>query len=209
MKFLKNWQLFEADETGTDTETDTQQAEITQQGEVLSKDNQKANDEALKQIQKDLAYYKSKVQVMLDIFKDSTKEESDLNLELQKKVYNNERDFKKRNKYLVDLESLYRMKRQLDRTNLDVTENQNRKTEIQKQMNDLRDRFNQSEDVKQKSTLSEQIEKSRNYLKQLSDTVLSKKKQASQIDKNYQQKRKNFETMMKTEENRIKDLSRK
>ena len=76
-------------------------------------------------------------------------------------------------------------------------------------MNDLRDRFNQSEDVKQKSTLSEQIEKSRNYLKQLSDTVLSKKKQASQIDKNYQQKRKNFETMMKTEENRIKDLSRK
>ena len=206
MKFLKKWQLFlEAD----DTETDTQQAEITQQGDVLSKDNQKANDEALKQIQKDLAYYKSKVQVMLDIFKDSTKEESDLNLELQKKVYNNERDFKKRNKYLVDLESLYRMKRQLDRTNLDVTENQNRKTEIQKQMNDLRDRFNQSEDVKQKSTLSEQIEKSRNYLKQLSDTVLSKKKQASQIDKNYQQKRKNFETMMKTEENRIKDLSRK
>ena len=200
MKFLKKWQLFlEAD----DTETDTQQAEITQQGDVLSKDNQKANDEALKQIQKDLAYYKSKVQVMLDIFKDSTKEESDLNLELQKKVYNNERDFKKRNKYLVDLESLYRMKRQLDRTNLDVTENQNRKTEIQKQMNDLRDRFNQSEDVKQKSTLSEQIEKSRNYLKQLSDTVLSKKKQASQIDKNYQQKRKNFETMMKTERNKL------
>ena len=146
---------------------------------------------------------------MLDIFKDSKKEESKLNLELQKKVYNNERDFKKRNKYLVDLESLYRMKRQLDRTNLDVTENQNRKDEIQKQMNDLRDRFNQSDNETQKGKISDQIEKSRNYLKQLSDTVISKKKQASQIDKNYQQKRKNFETMMKTEENRIKDLSRK
>ncbi len=205
MKFLKDWKLFfEADEV-----EDTQQTEITQQGEVLSAENQKTNDEALKQIQKDLAYYKSKVQVMLDIFKDSKKEESKLNLELQKKVYNNERDFKKRNKYLVDLESLYRMKRQLDRTNLDVTENQNRKDEIQKQMNDLRDRFNQSEDETQKGKISDQIEKSRNYLKQLSDTVISKKKQASQIDKNYQQKRKNFETMMKTEENRIKDLSRK
>jgi hypothetical protein len=207
MKFLKDWNLFlEADEAEVE---DTQQTEITQQGEVLSAENQKTNDEALKQIQNDLSYYKSKVQVMLDIFKDSKKEESKLNLELQKKVYNNERDFKKRNKYLVDLESLYRMKRQLDRTNLDVTENQNRKDEIQKQMNDLRDRFNQSEDETQKGKISVQIEKSRNYLKQLSDTVISKKKQASQIDKNYQQKRKNFETMMKTEENRIKDLSRK
>ena len=207
MKFLKDWKLFfEADEAEVE---DTQQTEITQQGEVLSAENQKTNDEALKQIQKDLAYYKSKVQVMLDIFKDSKKEESKLNLELQKKVYNNERDFKKRNKYLVDLESLYRMKRQLDRTNLDVTENQNRKDEIQKQMNDLRDRFNQSDNETQKGKISDQIEKSRNYLKQLSDTVISKKKQASQIDKNYQQKRKNFETMMKTEENRIKDLSRK
>lgn len=207
MKFLKDWKLFfEADEAEVE---DTQQTEITQQGEVLSAENQKTNDEALKQIQKDLAYYKSKVQVMLDIFKDSKKEESKLNLELQKKVYNNERDFKKRNKYLVDLESLYRMKRQLDKTNLDVTENQNRKGEIQKQMNDLRDRFNQSEDETQKGKISNQIEKSRNYLKQLSDTVISKKKQASQIDKNYQQKRKNFETMMKTEENRIKDLSQK
>jgi len=207
MKFLKDWKLFlEADETEVE---DTTQTEITQQGEVLSKENDKANSDALKQIQKDLAYYKSKVQVMLDLFKDSTKLEADLNQQLLQKVYNNQKETKKRNKYLVDLESLYRLKRNMDRMNLDVTENQNRKSDIQKQMNDLKDRFNQVEDSNQKVKLSEQIEKSRNYLKQIDTTILSKKKQITQMDKNYQQKRKNFESMMKVEENRIKDLSRK
>jgi hypothetical protein len=208
MKFLKDWKLFlEADEF--EPEDNTQQTEITQQGDILSKENDKANGEALKQIQTDLDYYKSKSQVMMDIFKDSSKLESDLNSEIQQKVYNNQEDAKKRNKYLVDLEGLYRMKRRVDRTNLDIIENTNRKEGVQQQMNDLKDRFNQSEDTTQKNKLSEQIEKSRNYLKQLSDTVISKKKELSQLDKNYQEKRKKFEMMMKTEENRIKDLSRK
>jgi hypothetical protein len=208
MKFLKDWKLFlEADEF--EPEDNTQQTEITQQGDILSKENDKANDEALKQIQTDLDYYKSKSQVMMDIFKDSSKLESDLNSEIQQKVYNNQEDAKKRNKYLVDLEGLYRMKRRVDRTNLDIIENTNRKEGVQQQMNDLKDRFNQSEDTTQKTKLSEQIEKSRNYLKQLSDTVISKKKELTQLDKNYQEKRKKFEMMMKTEENRIKDLSRK
>jgi hypothetical protein len=208
MKFLKDWKLFlEADEV--ESENNTQQTEITQQGDILSKENDKANGEALKQIQTDLSYYKSKVQVMMDIFKDSSKLESDLNSQIQQKVYNNQKDAKKRNKYLVDLEGLYRMKRRVDRTNLDIIENTNRKEGVQQQMNDLKDRFNESEDASQKTKLSEQIEKSRNYLKQLSDTVTSKKKELTQLDKNYQEKRKKFETMMKTEENRIKDLSRK
>lgn len=207
MKFLKDWRLFlEAEEAEVEDNTQT---EITQQGEVLSKENDKVNSDSLKQIQKDLAYYKSKVQVMLDLFKDSTKLEADLNQQLLQKVYNNQKETKKRNKYLVDLESLYRLKRNMDRMNLDVTENQNRKSDIQKQMNDLKDRFNQVEDSNQKVKLSEQIEKSRNYLKQVDTTILSKKKQITQMDKNYQQKRKNFESMMKVEENRIKDLSRK
>lgn len=207
MKFLKDWRLFlEAEEAEVEDNTQT---EITQQGEVLSKENDKVNSDSLKQIQKDLAYYKSKVQVMLDLFKDSTKLEADLNQQLLQKVYNNQKETKKRNKYLVDLESLYRLKRNMDRMNLDVTENQNRKSDIQKQMNDLKDRFNQVEDSNQKVKLSEQIEKSRNYLKQIDTTILSKKKQITQMDKNYQQKRKNFESMMKVEENRIKDLSRK
>ena len=208
MKFLKDWKLFlEADEV--ESENNTQQTEITQQGDILSKENDKANGESLKQIQTDLSYYKSKVQVMMDIFKDSSKLESDLNSQIQQKVYNNQKDAKKRNKYLVDLEGLYRMKRRVDRTNLDIIENTNRKEGVQQQMNDLKDRFNESEDASQKTKLSEQIEKSRNYLKQLSDTVTSKKKELTQLDKNYQEKRKKFETMMKTEENRIKDLSRK
>jgi hypothetical protein len=208
MKFLKDWKLFlEADEV--ESENNTQQTEITQQGDILSKENDKANGEALKQIQTDLSYYKSKVQVMMDIFKDSSKLESDLNSQIQQKVYSNQKDAKKRNKYLVDLEGLYRMKRRVDRTNLDIIENTNRKEGVQQQMNDLKDRFNESEDASQKTKLSEQIEKSRNYLKQLSDTVTSKKKELTQLDKNYQEKRKKFETMMKTEENRIKDLSRK
>jgi len=208
MKFLKDWKLFlEADEF--EPEDNTQQTEITQQGDILSKENDKANDEALKQIQTDLDYYKSKSQVMMDIFKDSSKLESDLNSEIQQKVYNNQEDAKKRNKYLVDLEGLYRMNRRVDRTNLDIIENTNRKEGVQQQMNDLKDRFNQSEDTTQKNKLSEQIEKSKNYLKQLSDTVISKKKELTQLDKNYQEKRKKFEMMMKTEENRIKDLSRK
>jgi hypothetical protein len=207
MKFLKHFRLFlEADEVEPE---DTTQTEITQQGDDLSKENDKANDDALNQIQKDLNYYKSKSQVMMDIFKDFKKSDEDLNMQLQQKVYSNQKDAKKRNKYLVDLEGLYRMKRRVDKTNLDVTENTNRTKEVQQQMNDLKDRFNESGDPSQKTKLSEQIEKSRNYLKQLSDTVLSKKKELTQLDKNYQEKRKKFETMMKTEENRIKSLSKK
>lgn len=207
MKFLKDWKLFlEADDIQVEDNTQTN---ITQQGDILSKENDKANDEALKQIQSDLTYYKSKVQIMMDIFKDPTKLDSDLNLQLQQKVYSNLTDAKKRNKYLVNLEGLYRMKRSVDKINLNITEDTNRTKEVQQQMNDLKDRFNETENTSQKSKLSEQIEKSKVYLKQLNDSVISKKKELAQLDKNYQEKRKKFEMMMKTEEIRINDLSRK
>lgn len=207
MKFLKDWKLFlEADDIQVEDNTQTN---ITQQGDILSKENDKANDEALKQIQSDLTYYKSKVQIMMDIFKDPTKLDSDLNLQLQQKVYSNLTDAKKRNKYLVNLEGLYRMKRSVDKINLNITEDTNRTKEVQQQMNDLKDRFNETENTSQKSKLSEQIEKSKVYLKQLNDSVISKKKELTQLDKNYQEKRKKFEMMMKTEEIRINDLSRK
>ena len=81
--------------------------------------------------------------------------------------------------------------------------------ELTKQMNDLKDRFNQLDDSSQKSKVSERIEKSRDYLKTLNQTILFNNSEYAKIDKNYKTKKTNFEAMMKVEEQKIKNLSQK
>jgi len=205
MKFIKKYKLFlEADGDGTDITSDDVQTNAP--NDELVKQNDKTNQVALQTIQKDLAYFKTKKQTMLDIFKDLTKNDKTINDELQKNVYANQKDTKKRNKYLQNLEGLFKLKRRVDKLGESITSDKGKKVDVQKQINDLTDRFNQLDDDKQKSNISEQIEKSRNYLKQLNDTVISNTKQLASSRKDYDTQRKNFETQMKTEELKIKNL---
>jgi predicted nucleic acid-binding Zn-ribbon protein len=203
MKFLKHFRLFlEADEVDVNIEE-------TPGSDELVNDNEKTNQDALNSIQKDIAYYRSKKEVMGNIFKDVNKQDSQINDELQKNIYKNERDMKKRNRYLKELESVYTLKRKADKISLQIETDMERVDEINKQINDLKDRFNQLDDSVQKSKVSDRIEKSRDYLKKLNQTLLTNKSEYSKIDKNYQKKRDDFESMMRAEEQKIKNLSQK
>ncbi len=201
MKFIKGYQLFlEMDDTNISAPDVTDDTSLIDQ-------NDKVNAESLQLIQKDISIYKSKKQVIENLFKDSKMDDVKLDNEIQKQVYNNERDVKKRNKYLLAYESLYKLKRMVDRLSSSINDDSLKKTEVQNQINELSSRFNQLSDVGQKTKISGQIEKSRDYLKQIDQTILSNKKELALSDKQYQTKRKNFETQMKIEEDKITKLS--
>lgn len=191
MRYIRNFKLFEADELNT---------------EETSLENDKVNQESLKMIQSQIAMFKSKKQTVLDIFKDINKSDEDVNKEMQSKVYNNEKDVKKRNKYLVEYEGIFRLKRTVDKLKISIEESNSKKSDMQTQLSDLSERFNQISDVNQKSVIQVQIEKTRNLINGLSQKILSDKKELSLSDKNYQTKIKNFETMMKVEEQKIKNM---
>lgn len=200
MKFLKDFKLF--------LEADDVEIQETPGADELVSDNEKTNKESLNMIQKDIAYYRSKKDVMQKIFDDSQRQDSEINGDLQKNVYANQKDVKKRNRYLKELESVYTLKRTADRLATQIETDKKRVDEVTKQMNDLKDRFNQLDDSTQK-TISERIEKSRDYLKTLNQTILFNKSEYAKIDKNYKTKKTNFEAMMKLEEQKIKNLIQK
>jgi uncharacterized coiled-coil protein SlyX len=201
MKFLKRFKLF--------LEQEEVEVKETEGADDLVKDNDKTNQDSLDIIQKDLAWYRAKRLVMENIFKDLDKEESEINADLQKNVYKNERDMKKRNRYLKELEAVYTLKRKADKLSLQIETDKGRVDKINKQLNDLKDRFNQLDDTAQKAKVSESIEKSRTYLNTLNQTILYNKSEYAKIDKNYKTKKTNFEAMMKIEEQKIKNLSQK
>ena len=204
MKFIKKYKLFLEAEDGTDITTDD--VKTTAPNDELVKQNTKDNQQALQTIEKDLAYFKSKKQVMSDIFKDLTLDDATINSKLQQTVYNNQKDVKQRNKYLQNLEGIYKLNRRVNKLSKAVSDDGGKKADVQKQINDLTDRFNQLDDEKQKVGISDQIDKSKSYLKQLSDTILANTKELSSSRKDYDTQRKNFETQMKTEELKIKNI---
>ena len=202
MKIL-NWRLFlEADEFETNIESNND-------AEQIIDGNEKINKESLNSISRELSIFKTKKSVMESIFKDIEKQDSEIDSELQSKVYDNQKDDKERNKYLRELESIYRLKRRSDKIKLQIEIDNGRKSDIQKQINDLSDRFNEVNDVAQKSKISERIKKSRDYLNTLTQSINTNRSEYAKIDKNYNDKINGFESMMKSEEVKIKNLSQK
>jgi len=191
MRYIKKYQLFlEADSL-----------------DEVSIENDKVNQESLKMIQSDILFFKSKKQSVIDIFKDINKSDDLINKEMQLKVYNNEKDVKKRNKYLVEYEGIYRLKRSADKLSLSTQDSVSKKSELQKQLDSLTQDFNKISDNDQKVKIQQQIEKTRNYLKHISQKIIDDKKELGLFDKNYQTKIKNFESQMKIEEQKIKNMT--
>jgi hypothetical protein len=201
MKWLKKYSMFlEKDETSDDI-TSTEETSLID-------DNEKTNQESLDLIQKDLSEFRSKKGVVEDILSDMEKNDSQIDSELQQKVFNNQREDSKRNKYLRMLVSLYKLKRRTDKLALAIEADVEKKSEVQKQISDLIERFNQLENPSQKVKVDSQRKKSEEYLKELNLKINDNKKELALSEKNYDKKKEDFEKQMKIEEEKIKSLQK-
>jgi len=196
MKWLKGYKIF----------LEQEEIQTAPEDKDLMDSNDKVDKETLNMIQKEISEFKSKKGVLEDIFKDIEKSDSDIESELLSKVYSNKKDVKDRNKYLRSLEGVYRLRRSVDKISLAIEDGNEKKLKTERQMVDLKDRFNQIDSESQKAKISEQIEKSKDYLKKVVDTISNNKKQYSVMDKKWDERKKEFESMMKSEEEKIKKL---
>lgn len=174
----------------------------------IIEDNEDVNQSSLDMIKKDLEFFRSKKSVVESIFDEVELTDSEIDSKLQSNVFNNERDEKKRNKYLRMLVSLYKLKRRVDKLSIAIEEDNGRKVETQRQISDLIERFNQLENVEQKNKVDEQRKKSEDYLKELNQKINDNKKELALSEKNYQKKKEDFERQMKIEEDKIKSLQK-
>lgn len=198
MKFLKHYKLFlEAEDPIVNTSAVDPD---------LPLQNDKVNSESLQQIQKNLSEYKQKRQVLDDIFKSNLTDDVKLNNDIQNKVYGNEKDVKKRNTYLQSYEALLKLKRMVDKISSSIETDTSRKFDITKQLNDLSDRLSSASTDVDKTSITSQINKSKEYIETLNQTILSNKKELVLADKNYQKKKKDLDSQMKIEEDKIKKL---
>lgn len=201
MKYLKRYSMFlEQDETSDDVSSTADNSII--------EDNEDVNQSSLDMIKKDLEFFRSKKSVVESIFDEVELTDSEIDSKLQSNVFNNERDEKKRNKYLRMLVSLYKLKRRVDKLSIAIEEDNGRKVETQRQISDLIERFNQLDNVEQKNKVDEQRKKSEDYLKELNQKINDNKKELALSEKNYQKKKEDFERQMKIEEDKIKSLQK-
>jgi hypothetical protein len=202
MKYLKKYILFlEQEDITSDDITSTSDNKI-------NVENDKVNQESLDMIKKDLETYRSKKSVVENIFNDLTKSDTEIDDELEKNVFNNQRIANERNKYLGELVSLYKLKRRTDKISLSIETDNGRATETKRQIADLIERFNELENQEQKVKVDTQRKKSEEYLKELNSKINDNKKEFALSEKNYEKKKEDFEKMMKVEEEKIKNLQK-
>jgi hypothetical protein len=201
MKFLKNYSLFLEQDDISDDITPTSDNNIIDS-------NDKANSDALQSIKKDFEEFKSKKSSVESIFSKLDKTDSEVDDELQKNVFNNQKDSNKRNKYLTLLTSLYKLKRRVDKIILSIEKDKEKQSEVQKQISDLIDRFNQLQNSDQKAVVDSQRKKSEEYLKEIKMKISQNQKELSLSEKNYEKKKEDFEKTMQVEEEKIKNLEK-
>ena len=201
MKFLKKYSLFLEQDDISDDITPTSDNNIIDS-------NDKANSDALQSIKKDFEEFKSKKSSVESIFSKLDKTDSEVDDELQKNVFNNQKDSNKRNKYLTLLTSIYKLKRRVDKIILSIEKDKEKQSEVQKQISDLIDRFNQLQNSDQKAVVDSQRKKSEEYLKEIKMKITQNQKELSLSEKNYQKKKEDFENTVQVEEEKIKNLEK-
>jgi hypothetical protein len=202
MKYLKRFRLFEADD-----EVSADEVSAVKPDDKLENDNKTTNLEVLKEIQKNLAEYKQKKSIIDDVFRDEEADDLKIQSELEKKVYSNERDVKKRNKYLSNYESLCRLKRVVDKIYDSISRDRSKTSEINDQISDLTERLNDVSTEKQKENINRQITKSKEFLKKVETNITDNQRKLALSEKNYNDKKNDFDKQMKIEEERIQKLS--
>lgn len=169
-------------------------------------DNDLVNKSSISDIQKSISYYNSKKQVMMDVFKDIKKSDDDINKDLISKVYSNDKDVKNHNKYLVNLESIYRLKRNMDKVELNIEEDNIRKSDTQRQLNDLSDRLSQVDSKEKIDLIKKQIDSSKNYIKKLDSNITNSKSEISKLSNSIKLKKEDFDKFIKIEMDKISKL---
>jgi hypothetical protein len=202
MKYLKRFRLFEADD-----EVSADSVSAVKPDDKLENDNKTVNLEVLKEIQKNLAEYKQKKSTIDDVFRDEEADDLKIQSELEKKVYGNESDVKKRNKYLSNYESLCRLKRVVDKIYDSISRDRSKTSEISDQISDLTERLNDVSSEKQKENINQQITKSKEFLKKVETNIIDNQRKLALSEKNYNDKKNDFDKQMKIEEERIQKLS--
>jgi flagellar biosynthesis chaperone FliJ len=71
----------------------------------------------------------------------------------------------------------------------------------------LKDRLNDVDSEKQKDVLNQQISNSNNFIKKIDSNINSNQSKLSLAERNYADKKRDFDEQMKIEEQRIKELS--
>lgn len=202
MKYLKRFRLFEADD-----EVSADEVSFVKPDDKLENDNKNANLEVLKEIQKNLAEYKQKKSTIDDVFRDEEADDMKIQSDLEKKVYGNERDVKKRNKYLSNYESLCRLKRVVDKIYDSISRDRSKTSEINDQISDLTERLNDVSSEKQKENINQQITKSKEFLKKVETNIADNQRKLALSEKDYINKKNDFDKQMKIEEERMQKLS--
>jgi hypothetical protein len=200
MKYLKKYKIFLEQETSDDI--------TSTPDEGISDENAKLNSDSLNMIKKSLEEFRGKKSTAESIFSKSELTDSEINSELEKSVFNNEKDDKKRNKYLSMLVSIMKLKRRVEKISSSIEEDLTKKSETQRQISELKNRFNEIENESQKTKIDNSIKKSEEYLKKISGKIESNKKELSLSEKNWEKKKSDFEGTMKIEEEKIKNLQK-
>jgi len=191
MRYIKSFKIFEAvDEMSVDD------IKSVKPDDKLGNDNKNINLDVLNTIKSDISEYEQKKSAIDNIFNNNEYDEEKINSELLSKVYNSN---KNKNKYLSAYESISRLKRQVDRISTSIIDDKLRSTDIKNQISSLKSSLIDANSV-QKENIND-------YFNKINTNINDNKRKLALLEKDYVEKKKNFDNQMKIEADRIRNLS--
>jgi len=191
MRYIKSFKIFEAvDEMSVDD------IKSVKPDDKLGNDNKNINLDVLNTIKSDISEYEQKKSAIDNIFNNNEYDEEKINSELLSKVYNSN---KNKNKYLSAYESISRLKRQVDRISTSIIDDKLRSTDIKNQISSLKSSLIDANSV-QKENIND-------YFNKINTNINDNKRKLALLEKDYVEKKKNFDNQMKIEADRIRKLS--
>ena len=197
MRYLSKYlKFFEADEISDDILP-------ASPDDDLSASNQKVKDEAIDKVSFNIKEYKQKKSIIDSIFSEKDTDDAKINLNLQNKVYSNQKDLKKRNIYLTNYESIKRLERSIDKINKAIDDDMIKKSDTNKTISDFRSRLSDITDQSERDKIISQIKYNELYIKKIDDNIKLNSNKISLFDKGYKKKLKDFDVQMKAEYQKI------
>lgn len=165
MRYLSKYlKFFEADEISDDILP-------ASPDDDLSASNQKVKDEAIDKVSFNIKEYKQKKSIIDSIFSEKDTDDAKINLNLQNKVYSNQKDLKKRNIYLTNYESIKRLERSIDKINKAIDDDMIKKSDTNKTISDFRSRLSDITDQSERDKIISQIKDNELYIKKIDDNI--------------------------------------
>ncbi len=197
MRYLSKYiNFFEADEISDDILP-------ASPDDDLSASNQKVKDEVIDKAASNIKEYKQKKSIIDSIFSEKGTDDAKINLNLQNKVYSNQKDLKKRNIYLTNYESIKRLERSIDKINKAIDDDMIKKSDTNKIISDFRSRLSDITDQSERDKVISQIKNNELYIKKIDDNIKLNSNKITSFDKGYKKKLKDFDIQMKAEYQKV------